>query len=68
MKEIAGINHIGIRVSDLQQARVFYEQLGFEFIAGPDGAGTCCDYGASLPALHINFILNADTDNHAGIS
>lgn len=37
MKEVMGINHVGIRVTDLEQARKFYEQLGFIFIAGPIG-------------------------------
>jgi len=37
MKEITGINHIGIRVSDLESARSFYERLGFILIAGPLG-------------------------------
>ena len=37
MKEISGINHVGIRVTDLEKARIFYEQLGFEFIVGPIG-------------------------------
>ena len=33
MKEIVRINHIGLRVTDLEIAREFYEKLGFEFIA-----------------------------------
>ncbi len=37
MKEIIGINHVGIRVTGLEQARVFYEQLGFKFLIGPIG-------------------------------
>lgn len=58
MKEIKGINHIGIRVANLRRSREFYERLGFEFIAGPLGpepvaimrhpAGVC-----------LNLILNA---------
>ena len=30
MKEITRINHLGLRVSDLEVARAFYEKLGFE--------------------------------------
>jgi lactoylglutathione lyase len=37
MKQIVGINHVGIRVADLTQSREFYALLGFEFIAGPIG-------------------------------
>ncbi len=37
MKQIVGINHVGIRVTDLTQSRNFYAQLGFEFLAGPIG-------------------------------
>ena len=37
MKQIVGINHVGIRVADLAQSRHFYAQLGFEFLAGPMG-------------------------------
>ncbi|MFK7827742.1 MAG: VOC family protein, partial [Oligoflexales bacterium] len=37
MKEITGINHVGIRVKDLEKSRTFYEKLGFNFIAGPIG-------------------------------
>ena len=37
MKEISGINHVGIRVTDLDKARKFYEQLGFDFLIGPIG-------------------------------
>lgn len=37
MEEITGINHIGLRVRDLEVSRKFYEKLGFEFIVGPIG-------------------------------
>ena len=37
MKEIAGINHVGLRVRDLKVSREFYENLGFNFIVGPVG-------------------------------
>ena len=48
MKEITRINHIGIRVADLDIARRFYEKLGFEFIAGPHWPRTRRHYGASF--------------------
>jgi len=37
MKQITGINHVGLRVRDLETSRAFYEKLGFEFIVGPIG-------------------------------
>ena len=60
MKEIAGINHVGIRVSDLDVARKFYEQLGFEFLAGPMGPEPVAIL-RHPSGIEINFILNADT-------
>ena len=60
MKEISGINHVGIRVADLQQARQFYEQLGFEFIAGPIGPEPVAIM-EHPSGVNINFILNADS-------
>ncbi len=37
MKEITRINHVGLRVRDLEVAQAFYEKLGFEFLGGPMG-------------------------------
>ena len=60
MKEIIGINHIGIRVTDLEKARKFYEQLGFIFIMGPIGPEPVAIMEHSSGVI-INFILNADS-------
>ena len=60
MKEIIGINHIGIRVSSLQQAREFYEQLGFVFIIGPIGPEPVAVM-EHPSGVNINLILNADS-------
>ena len=60
MKEIAGINHVGIRVSDLGKARSFYEQLGFEFLAGPIGPEPVAIM-EHPSGVNINLILNADS-------
>jgi len=60
MKEITGINHIGIRVTNLEQARKFYEQLGFVFIAGPIGPEPVAIM-EHPSGVNINFILNADS-------
>lgn len=61
MKEIVGINHVGIRVRDLEAARSFYEQLGFEFIAGPIGPEPVAIMEHPC-GVNINFILNADSE------
>ena len=63
MKEIAGINHVGIRVSSLESARSFYEQLGFKFIIGPIGPEPVAIM-EHPSGVNINLILNAD----AGVS
>ncbi len=60
MKEIIGINHIGIRVRDLNDARQFYEQLGFVFLAGPMGPEPVAIM-EHPSGVNINLILNADT-------
>ncbi len=60
MKEITGINHIGIRVSNLISARKFYEQLGFSFIIGPIGPEPVAIMEHSS-GVNINFILNANS-------
>ncbi len=60
MKEIVGINHIGIRVTNLDQARTFYEQLGFIFIVGPIGPEPVAIM-EHPSGVNINFILNADS-------
>lgn len=60
MKEIFGINHVGIRVTDLAEARKFYEQLGFEFLARPIGPEPVAIMEHSS-GVNINLILNADS-------
>ena len=59
MKEIVGINHIGIRVESLDRARKFYEQLGFVFLAGPIGPEPVAIM-EHPSGVNINLILNAD--------
>jgi len=66
MKEITGINHVGIRVKNLESARAFYEQLGFVFIAGPIGPEPVAIMEHSS-GVNINFILNADTETNENI-
>jgi lactoylglutathione lyase len=58
MKEITRINHVGLRVSNLEITRGFYEKLGFEFIVGPVGPEPVAIMEHSS-GVNINFILNA---------
>ena len=60
MKEISGINHVGIRVTDLDKARKFYEQLGFDFLIGPIGPEPVAIM-EHPSGVNINFILNANS-------
>jgi len=61
MKQITGINHVGLRVRDLETARRFYEKLGFKFIAGPIGPEPVAVI-EHPSGVNINFILNASED------
>ena len=61
MKEITRINHVGLRVRDLDRSREFYEKLGFEFIAGPMGPEPVAIV-EHPSGVNINFILNASED------
>lgn len=60
MQEITGINHVGLRVTDLDQTRAFYEKLGFEFLVGPMGPEPVAIM-EHPSGVNINFILNANT-------
>lgn len=66
MQEIIRINHIGIRVANLEQARKFYEQLGFIFIVGPIGPEPVAIM-EHPSGININFILNANTGETGNI-
>lgn len=61
MKEITRINHLGLRVKDLDTSRDFYEKLGFIFIAGPVGPEPVAIM-EHPSGVNINFILNADPE------
>ncbi|MFT5757510.1 MAG: lactoylglutathione lyase [Alteromonadaceae bacterium] len=58
MKEITGVNHLGLRVQDLEQSRAFYEKLGFVFIVGPIGPEPVAIM-IHPSGVNINFILNS---------
>jgi lactoylglutathione lyase len=66
MKEIVGINHVGIRVTSLETARKFYELLGFKFLAGPIGPEPVAIM-EHPSGVNINFILNADSGSRKNI-
>jgi lactoylglutathione lyase len=66
MKEITRINHVGLRVSNLDVSRAFYEQLGFVFIVGPIGPEPVAVM-EHPSGININFILNASSKNTTNI-
>jgi lactoylglutathione lyase len=60
LKEIIGVNHLGLRVQDLEQSRAFYEKLGFVFIVGPIGPEPVAIM-VHPSGVNINFILNSNS-------
>ena len=60
MKEITGVNHLGLRVQDFAQSRAFYEKLGFIFIVGPIGPEPVAIM-EHPSGVNINFILNSNS-------
>jgi lactoylglutathione lyase len=61
MEEITRINHVGLRVRDMNIAREFYEKLGFKFLAGPVGPEPVAIV-EHASGVNINLILNATDD------
>jgi lactoylglutathione lyase len=61
LKQISRINHVGLRVRDLDISRAFYEKLGFDFIVGPIGPEPVAVM-EHPSGININFILNASAD------
>lgn len=66
MKEITRINHVGLRVSDLNTSRKFYEKLGFEFLIGSIGSEPVAVM-EHPSGVNINFILNANNKESLNI-
>ncbi|MEH6651933.1 MAG: VOC family protein [Motiliproteus sp.] len=58
MQQITRINHVGLRVSDLETTREFYQKLGFVFLVGPIGPEPVAIM-EHPSGVNINFILNA---------
>ncbi|WP_257264911.1 VOC family protein [Endozoicomonas sp. ONNA2] len=61
MKEITRINHVGLRVRNLDVSREFYGKLGFKFIVGPVGPEPVAIV-EHPSGININLILNASGD------
>jgi len=61
MKEITRINHVGLRVRDMEVSREFYGKLGFEFLAGPVGPEPVAIV-EHPSGININLILNVSDD------
>ncbi|MCY4046103.1 MAG: VOC family protein [Cellvibrionales bacterium] len=66
MKNIKGINHVGIRVSSYEASKAFYGQLGFEEIAAP-GESEPVAIVEHPSGININFIVNANTESQQNI-
>jgi len=66
MKEITRINHVGLRVKNLDITRAFYENLGFLFLVGPVGPEPVAIM-EHRSGVNINFILNAEVSNTENI-
>lgn len=62
MEQITRINHVGLRVRNLDVTRAFYEKLGFDFIVGPIGPEPVAVM-EHPSGVNINFILNASEDS-----
>ena len=61
MDQISRINHVGLRVRNLERTRSFYEKLGFNFMAGPIGPEPVAIMEHPT-GININFILNASNN------
>ena len=66
MREITRINHVGLRVKNLDVARLFYEKLGFLFLVGPVGPEPVAIM-EHPSGVNINFILNAEISSTENI-
>jgi len=66
MKEIVGINHVGLRVKSLEVSRAFYEKIGFQFIVGPIGPEPVAIM-EHPSGVNINFILNGSASSSKNI-
>src|SRR5207249_11183254 len=59
--ELRGINHIGIRVRELERSREFYHRLGFEMLWHDETHWVAGLRNAA--GVELNLIINSDDDN-----
>src|SRR5207247_9639900 len=59
--ELRGINHIGIRVRELERSREFYHRLGFELVWHSETHRVAGVRNAA--GVELNLIINSDDDN-----
>jgi lactoylglutathione lyase len=59
--ELSGINHIGIRVRELQRSRDFYHRLGFEMVWHSEAHRVAALRNGA--GVELNLIINSDDDN-----
>ena len=59
--KVAGIDHVGIRVTDREVAQRFYERLGFVFDPGEDSPQGRSIGLVNAAGARINLIYNAQT-------
>ena len=64
--DIQRINHVGIRVTNLEVTRSFYEKLGFVFLVGPVGPEPVAIM-EHASGVNINFILNTNADSNENV-
>lgn len=64
--QLTGFAHVGIRVKDLDRARLFYELIGFRFIVGPVGPEPVAilDHESGIC---INLVVNATTSGDPNV-
>jgi lactoylglutathione lyase len=61
MEEITRINHVGLRVRDMDISREFYAKLGFKFLVGTVGPEPVAII-EHPSGVNINLILNTSED------
>jgi lactoylglutathione lyase len=59
--ELSAINHIGIRVKELERSREFYHRLGFEMLWHSEAHRVAGLRNAA--GVELNLIINSDDDN-----
>jgi len=59
--EPSGLNHIGIRVRELERSRAFYHRLGFEMLWHSETHRVAGLRNAA--GVELNLIINSDDDN-----